>query len=36
VAERYRELGFENVKALEGGVEAWRRAGYDVEAPHRS
>jgi rhodanese-related sulfurtransferase len=28
VAEQYRAKGFSNVKALAGGVEAWRGAGY--------
>jgi rhodanese-related sulfurtransferase len=28
VAESYKKKGFENVKALKGGVSAWKDAGY--------
>jgi rhodanese-related sulfurtransferase len=30
VAESYKKKGFENVKALKGGVSAWKDAGYPV------
>jgi len=30
VAEEYRERGFENAKALLGGVDAWRQAGFPI------
>jgi rhodanese-related sulfurtransferase len=33
VAEQYQDKGFTNVKALLGGVDAWRKAGYGVLAP---
>jgi rhodanese-related sulfurtransferase len=29
--EEYRAQGFTNVKALAGGVNAWRNAGFEVE-----
>lgn len=29
----YLEKGYKNVKCLEGGVEAWKRAGYDMINP---
>lgn len=32
-AEEYRAQGFTNVKALAGGVEAWKNAGFEVVAP---
>jgi rhodanese-related sulfurtransferase len=31
VAELFRERGFD-AKALQGGVEAWRNAGYEMAA----
>jgi rhodanese-related sulfurtransferase len=33
VADQYQAEGFTNVEALEGGVEAWTKAGYGVVAP---
>jgi len=30
VAAEYREKGFHNTFALDGGVEAWKKAGYPV------
>jgi rhodanese-related sulfurtransferase len=33
VAEEYQEKGFENAKALLGGVAAWKQAGYEVLGP---
>jgi rhodanese-related sulfurtransferase len=33
VAEKYQAAGFTNVKALLGGVDAWKEAGYGVLAP---
>jgi rhodanese-related sulfurtransferase len=27
---RYRKLGYPNTKALLGGVEGWKKAGYKV------
>jgi rhodanese-related sulfurtransferase len=30
VAEKYQSHGFRNVKALLGGVEAWKSAGYGI------
>jgi 3-mercaptopyruvate sulfurtransferase SseA len=29
---RFRAMGFQNVKALKGGVEAWQQAGYPIAA----
>ena len=29
-AAKYIKLGYENTKALAGGVEAWRKAGYPM------
>ena len=31
-AARFRAMGFQNVKALKGGVEAWQQAGYPIAA----
>ncbi len=31
MAQRLRELGFENSFALLGGFDAWREAGYPLE-----
>jgi rhodanese-related sulfurtransferase len=28
VAEGFRAKGFKNVKALEGGVDSWKKAGF--------
>jgi rhodanese-related sulfurtransferase len=33
VAEKYQSKGFKNVTALEGGVNAWKNAGFGVVAP---
>jgi hypothetical protein len=33
VAEQYQAEDFKRAKALEGGVEAWKEAGYGVMAP---
>jgi rhodanese-related sulfurtransferase len=30
VAEEYRDRGFTNVEVIQGGVEAWKQAGYDL------
>jgi rhodanese-related sulfurtransferase len=30
VAEQYQAKGFENAKALHGGVDAWKQAAYPV------
>ncbi|MBU1344278.1 MAG: hypothetical protein KKE44_08530 [Proteobacteria bacterium] len=30
MAEQYKKLGFENVKVLGGGFEAWKNAGFPV------
>jgi rhodanese-related sulfurtransferase len=29
---KFRKTGFGNVKALNGGVEAWQQAGYPIAA----
>jgi len=34
VAQRLRELGFGEVYALTGGMDAWRKAGLPDEAKH--
>jgi rhodanese-related sulfurtransferase len=31
-AAKYRAEGFTNVKVLQGGVEAWKAAGYPMAA----
>jgi len=31
VAEEYQARGFESAKALQGGVDAWKQAGYPME-----
>jgi rhodanese-related sulfurtransferase len=28
---KYSAMGYTNVRALEGGVEAWKKAGYRVD-----
>jgi rhodanese-related sulfurtransferase len=33
VAEQYQAEGFTNVKALLGGVSAWKAAGYGILEP---
>jgi rhodanese-related sulfurtransferase len=33
VAEEYQSKGFMNAKALRGGVDAWKKAGYGVIGP---
>jgi rhodanese-related sulfurtransferase len=32
VAEKYQNEGFTNAKALRGGVDAWKKAGYGMVA----
>jgi rhodanese-related sulfurtransferase len=32
VAEKYQADGFVNAKALRGGVDAWKQAGYGLMA----
>jgi len=32
VAEEYQAEGFTNAKALKGGVDAWKQAGYGIMA----
>lgn len=31
LAEEYQERGFDNAKVLRGGVDAWKKAGFEVE-----
>jgi rhodanese-related sulfurtransferase len=31
MAEEYRQKGFLNVKALKGGVEGWKKAGFPTQ-----
>jgi rhodanese-related sulfurtransferase len=31
VAEQYREKGYMNVRALAGGIDAWRARGYPMK-----
>jgi hypothetical protein len=33
VADEYEAKGFQDVKALQGGVEAWKNAGFAMIAP---
>jgi rhodanese-related sulfurtransferase len=35
VAEEFRANGFTNVKAIEGGVNAWKQAGFAAEPAMR-
>jgi rhodanese-related sulfurtransferase len=35
LAKEYRQAGFQNAKSLEGGVEAWKKAGFGVIEPVR-
>jgi rhodanese-related sulfurtransferase len=34
VAEQWKQRGYRRVTALRGGVDAWRRSGYEIEVPH--
>jgi rhodanese-related sulfurtransferase len=31
LAAKYQQMGFTNVKAMQGGVEAWKQAGFKTE-----
>lgn len=34
-ADSIRQMGYTNVMSMDGGIKAWREAGYPIEKPHR-